>query len=170
MTSTYHDPVERDVAALAQGDLRLLSHPVAERLLNSAELGRLGYVALDGTPRVIPIGFLWTGSEVISATFRGSPKLRALRRRPTVALTIDRHAMPPEVLMLRGTIRVEDVEGVPVEYRQMQERYYGPEHAGATVAALEESGAKMARLVLRPDWVGVFDFQTRLPGALGGGA
>ena len=159
-----------DTTALPQGDTRLLRDPIAQRLLHSSELARLGYVAIDGTPRVIPIGFLWTGAEVITATFQGSPKIRALRKRPNVAVTIDRPGMPPEVLTLRGTVTIEDVDGVPKEYRQMQERYYGAEHADATVAALEEGGARMARLILRPTWVGVLDFQTRLPSALSGAA
>jgi Pyridoxamine 5'-phosphate oxidase len=155
-----------DTSALPQGDPRLLHDPVAQRLLNSTELGRLGYVAVDGTPRVIPICFLWTGTELVTATFHGSPKIRALQARPHVALTIDRAGMPPEVLTLRGTITVEEVDGVPEEYRQMQERYYGAEQAAAAVSALEQAGAKMARLVLRPSWVGILDFQTRLPGAV----
>lgn len=163
-------PAKLDTTALPQGDLRLLHDPIAERLLNSAELGRLGYLAVDGTPRVIPICFLWTGAEVITATFQGSPKIRALRERPDVALTIDRPGPPPEVLMLRGSITVEELDGVPDEYRQMQARYFGAEQAEATVSALEQSGAKMARLVLRPSWVGILDFQTRLPGALSGAA
>jgi hypothetical protein len=155
-----------DTTALPQGDPRLLHDPIAQRLLNSTELGRLGYVAADGTPRVIPICFLWTGTELITATFQGSPKIRALRARPEVALTIDRPGTPPEVLTLRGTITVEEVDGVPAEYRQMQERYYGVEQAAATVSGLEQAGARMARLVLRPSWVGILDFQTRLPGAI----
>jgi hypothetical protein len=163
-------PTTPQTTGLPQGDLRLLTDPIAQRLLNSTELGRLGYVATDGTPRVIPIGFVWTGEEVITATFQGSPKLRALRARPDVALTIDRPGPPPEVLMLRGKLTVEEVDGVPEEYRQMQERYYGAPQAEATVSALQASGAKMARLVLRPNWVGVLDFQTRFPGVLSGAA
>jgi hypothetical protein len=155
---------------LPQGDLRLLDDPIAQRLLNSTELGRLGYVAVDGTPRVIPICFIWTGTEVITATFQASPKIRALQTHPDVALTIDRPGLPPEVLMVRGKVTVEHVDGVPEEYRQMQERYYGAEQAEATVSGLEQSGAKMTRLVLRPTWVGVLDFQTRLPSALSGAA
>lgn len=155
-----------ETADLRQGDLRLLADPMAQSLLNAAELGRLGYIALDGTPRVIPVGFGWTGSELMLATFRGSPKLRALRARPQVALTVDRPGPPPELLTLRGTITVEDVDGVPEVYRAMQERYYGPEQAAATVDALTASGARMSVLTLRPTWVGLLDFQTRLPSAL----
>ncbi len=38
-----------------------LNHPDAQPLLASAHLLRLGYDGLDGTPRVIPIGFFWNG-------------------------------------------------------------------------------------------------------------
>jgi hypothetical protein len=34
-----------------------MDDPVAQRLLNSANPARLGYVARDGTPRVVPVGF-----------------------------------------------------------------------------------------------------------------
>lgn len=151
---------------IPQGDLRLLADPIAQRLLHSTELGRLGYLALDGTPRVVPVGFGWTGSEVVLGTFRQSPKVRALRAHPQVALTIDRPGPPPEILTLRGTVTVTDVDGVPESYRRMQERYYGAEQAAAAVAQLTAAGARMAVLTLRPSWVGVLDFQTRLPGAV----
>src|ERR687890_122940 len=132
-----------DTEELRQGDLRLLADPIAQRLLNSTELGRLGYVALDGTPRVVPVGYVWNGTEAVLATFRNSPKIRAVRARPEVALTIDRPGPPPEMLMLRGTMTVTDVEGVPEVYREMQQRYYGPEQAAATVESLRAAGAQM---------------------------
>ncbi len=40
------------VQELPQGDVALLNHPVAQELLNSAIPARLGYVALDATPRI----------------------------------------------------------------------------------------------------------------------
>lgn len=40
--------------ALPQGDVRLLGTDVAQRLLSSAELARMAYVARDGTPRASP--------------------------------------------------------------------------------------------------------------------
>ena len=42
-----------------QGDLKLLSSPVAQELLQSTIPARLGYIARDGTPRVVPIWFHW---------------------------------------------------------------------------------------------------------------
>ncbi len=154
------------MAALPQGDVRLLDHPTAQRLLHATELGSFGYVGRDGAPRVLPIGFVWTGSAVVMATYATSAKLRALRGRPQVALTVDHAGPPPEVLIIRGRIELDDIDGVPEEYRQMQAKYYGAEQAAVAVAEIERSGARMVRMVLRPEWVGVLDFRTRVPGAL----
>jgi hypothetical protein len=46
---------------LRQGDLQLLDSDLAQRLLASTELARLAYVTHDGTPRVLPMLFHWTG-------------------------------------------------------------------------------------------------------------
>ena len=62
------------VQELPQGDVALLNHPVAQELLNSAIPARLGYVALDGTPRVTPIWFSWTGEEFVFGAAGGSSK------------------------------------------------------------------------------------------------
>lgn len=63
----------------------------ADRLRSQALLARgltrLAYVAKDGTPRAIPIGFTWNGSEVIICTTNNVLKLAALRHHPAVALT-----------------------------------------------------------------------------------
>ena len=34
----------------------------------------------------------------------------------------------------------------------------------SNVAAVDHPGTKMARIAVRPSWVGVLDFRTRLPG------
>ena len=57
-----------------------------EEILRTATLARLAYDGVDGTPRVIPIGFLWTGQAVVVATHPTAPKFAALRARPRVAL------------------------------------------------------------------------------------
>jgi nitroimidazol reductase NimA-like FMN-containing flavoprotein (pyridoxamine 5'-phosphate oxidase superfamily) len=44
-----------------------LSHPDAQELLSSAQLARLAYTGRDDFPRVIPIGFHWTGSQISCA-------------------------------------------------------------------------------------------------------
>ncbi len=66
-----------------------LDHPGARDLLATQSLLRLAYTGPDGFPRVIPIGFHWTGEHIIVCTVPSSPKVRALAARPHVALTID---------------------------------------------------------------------------------
>jgi len=63
-----------------QGDLGLLRHPVAQELLASKIPARLAYVATDGTPRVIPIWFHWTGTAFVLGTPPKAPKVKALGR------------------------------------------------------------------------------------------
>jgi hypothetical protein len=64
-----------DYRELPQGDLRLLGDPIARGLLDSLELARLAYVAADGTPRVIPVGWIWTGDTFVIGTFAKSRKV-----------------------------------------------------------------------------------------------
>ena len=152
-----------DVMALPQGDVGLLDSDVARRLLSSKELARVAYVAADGTPRVFPMLFHWTGTEVVLSTFGGA-KVRALRARPDVAITIDAATTPPEALLVRGRASVTDIEGIVPEYALALRRYGGEEQGAAQVAAVDHPGTKMVRIAVRPAWVGVLDFQSRLPG------
>ncbi|WP_232664236.1 pyridoxamine 5'-phosphate oxidase family protein [Pseudonocardia sp. TRM90224] len=150
---------------LPQGHPDLISTDVAQRLLHSTELARLAYTAADGTPRVFPMMFQWTGDEIVFATFAGARKIAALRARPDVAITIDTPVAPPQVLLLRGRAEVADVEGLVPEYVQAHRRYAAtPEQAEATIADSDRPGVRMARIAVRPSWVGVLDFVSRFPG------
>lgn len=151
---------------LPQGDLELLDTDLARRMLVSTELARLAYVAADGTPRVMPMLFHWTGAEVVMSTFAGTAKLAALRARPAVAITIDRAGPPPEVLLVRGNAVVTEMDGAVPEYVAAHRRYYGPEQGEAAIAEVERLGLRMARIAVRPEWVGTFDFQERFPGGV----
>ncbi|NUO61453.1 MAG: pyridoxamine 5'-phosphate oxidase [Hamadaea sp.] len=151
---------------MKQGDLGLLTTDLAQRLLASTELARVAYVAKDGTPRVFPVMFHWTGDELVFGTFAGSAKITALRSRPAVAITIDTPGPPPEVLLLRGRATVVDVDGILPEYVAAHHHYYGAEQGARNIADVEQSGRKMVRIGLKPDWVGTLDFVSRFPGAL----
>jgi general stress protein 26 len=151
---------------LAQGELALLDTDTARRLLSSREPARLAYNAKDGTPRLMPMMFHWTGRSLVMATFGGAHKIHSLRANPAAAVTIDVPGPPPEILLLRGAVEIEEVDGVLPEYVLMQRHYYGDEQAEKTVAQIDRPGLRMARLTLEPSWVGVLDFQTRLPHAL----
>jgi hypothetical protein len=77
---------------------------------------------------------------------------------------IDTASAPPEVLLLRGRAEVTDVEGIVPEYALAQMRYQGEEAGRAAVAEVDRPGVRMARIAVRPTWVGVLDFTTRFPG------
>ncbi|HEY3108527.1 MAG TPA: pyridoxamine 5'-phosphate oxidase family protein [Chloroflexota bacterium] len=150
-----------------QGDLALLRDPVAQELLQSKVPARLAYNWTDGTPRVIPIWFQWTGREIVLGTPPLAPKLKALRANPKVALTIDDNSFPHKVLLIRGTARVEMVKGVAPEYAQAAERYFGPEQARLWVENVKKLGlTEMGRVAITPEWVAIHDFQQRFPSAL----
>lgn len=149
-----------------RGDLALLRHPVAEQLLRAAIPVRLAYLAGDGTPRVVPMIFHWTGTEVVVATWPDDPKVAALRAHPRVALTIDPEAPPYRVLQVRGAAEVALVAGLPPEAEAAAARFMGPEGGQAWAEQTRRLSARMARIAIRPDWVDVLDFETRFPGGL----
>ena len=152
-----------------QGDVRLLQDPVAQELLRAKVPASLAYVWPDGTPRVVPIGFHWTGEEVVLGTPPEAPKMRALRQNPKVALTIDTDAFPYKVLLIRGTATVEVVAGVVPEYALMSRHTLGEEAGRAwleQIDAMLPAMGGMARVAIRPEWVGILDFEQRFPSAI----
>ena len=160
---------------IPQGDLKLLNSDLAQRLLNSRIPARLGYIAKDGTPRVIPTWFYWNGSEVVMATYIAGPHVSrapgrpaALRAHPAVAITIDTEGFPPEVLLIRGDAIVTDVDGLVEEFKNAARRYLGEEGANGYLSEMNKPGVRMARIAVRPNWVGTLDFKTRLPSHVGG--
>jgi hypothetical protein len=166
-----------DHAGLRQGDPALLDTELAQRLLAAPIPARLAFAALDGTPRVVPTWFHWTGREIVMATYVAGPRigirhpaarLAALRARPDVAVTIDTDTFPPQSLSLRGRAEITEVKGLAPEYAAAARRYLGEEAASGMLAGLDQPGTVQARIVLRPAWVGLLDFDTRLPSAQGG--
>jgi hypothetical protein len=161
--------------SLPQGSVELLRTEPAKRLLSSTIPVRLAFTALDGSPRVVPTWFHWTGVEIVMGTFVASPtarqpasRIRALRARPQVALTIDTDDAVPLALSIRGTAVVTEHAGVVPEYALSARRYLGDEAAGALLTSLDDPVTVMSRIAVVPAWVGLIDFDTRLPAALGG--
>jgi hypothetical protein len=91
--------------------------------------------------------------------------LKALRVNPDVALTIDDTVWPHKVLLVRGRVTLELLNDVVPEYELSAIRYFGPEQGPAWVATLR--GKPMARIAMSPTWVGILDFESRFPSALG---
>ncbi len=85
-----------------RGDLACLADPIAQSLLIAPIPARLAYSWLDGTPRVVPIWFHWTGEQIVMGTPPRAPKLRALENGAAVAITIDANEWPYHVLSVRA--------------------------------------------------------------------
>jgi nitroimidazol reductase NimA-like FMN-containing flavoprotein (pyridoxamine 5'-phosphate oxidase superfamily) len=152
--------------AVDQGSLELLKHPAAQELLYSKIPARLAYVWTDGTPRVIPIWFHWNEREFVMASPPRAPKLKALARNPKVSFTIDENTFPHKVLLVRGTARLEPVDGIVPEYAAAAQRYFSPEQAEAWLSQLRTMVSSQVRITVTPEWVGLLDFETRFPSAL----
>jgi hypothetical protein len=146
--------------------LSVLNDEVAQELLTSRELARLAYTWSDGTPRVVPIWFHWTGAEIVVASPPKAPKLKVLGSRPHVAVTIDHSSWPYHVLLVRGTARVEHVDGIVPEYAAAAERYFGPEQGQAWITQVRSMGPGMARISITPEHATILDFEARFPSAI----
>lgn len=146
-----------------QGSLDLLNDPVAQQLLNSAIPARLAYMWKDGTPRLSPVWFHWNGSELVFGGPPNAPKMEALPDGTKVAVTIDTDTMPYKVLTIRGSVRSELVEGVPPEYIDAAKRALGDEGGAAWSETIANAFTTMSRVFVRPEWVGIIDFEQRFP-------
>jgi hypothetical protein len=160
------DPTSVDWSQTRPGTSALLAHPIARELLQSTLPARLAYIARDGTPRVVPMQFHWTGSEIVLSSWPDDPKVTALQIHPQVALTLDTVEPPFRVLQIRGAAEVTIVAGVSAEMEAASLRYLGPERGRAWVEQVGRLSSHMARIAVRPEWVDVLDFETRLPAGM----
>jgi hypothetical protein len=145
----------------------VLAKPISRELLESSIPARLAYVGIDGAPRAIPIGFWWTGEQVVMATVPASAKVGALRQNPRVALTIDtQDAWPPRVLLIRGAARVELVDGVPDAYVDASRKVIPPEHFESWEQGVRALYDQMVLITIEPDWAKLLDFETTIPKAV----
>lgn len=137
-----------------------LSVPGARELLDSTSAAHLAYIGTDGTPRVIPVGFFWTGDEFVIATATTSPKVAALSANPEVALAIDAGNTPDQAraLSVRGRASVEIVDGVVKEYLAAARRTMDTDAAAGFEQNVRRMYNQMARIAITPTWVRYYDF------------
>src|ERR687885_397391 len=135
-----------------------LQHPDAEALLQSPDPARLAYAGLDGFPRVIPIGFWWTGTDIVVCTAPTAPKVKALAERPNVALTIDVIGPPAKALLVRGVASIEIVDGVAPEYLAAAGKSTSDDELAAFEANVRALYEQMARITIAPKWARYYDF------------
>lgn len=145
----------------------VLNRPISQELLGSSIPARLAYLGVDGEPRVIPIGFLWTGEDVVVGTVPKSAKVRALRQNPRVALTVDtQDQWPPRALLIRGAARVELVDGIPDAYVEGSRKVIPAEDFEGWEQGVRALYEQMALITIEPDWAKLLDFETTIPKAV----
>jgi hypothetical protein len=144
----------------------VLNRPHSRELL-ARDITRLAYVAKDGTPRNVPIAFVWNGSEIVMCTTKNAPKLPSLRENPMVALTIDTEVHPPKILLIRGRAELDVVDGIPDEYLTMNTSYeMTAEQRVEWEKEIRSLYEGMVRIVVTPTWVKLIDFESTLPSAV----
>jgi hypothetical protein len=155
------------MGAMQPSEVReVLEKPISREMLDR-DLLRLAYVAKDGTPRVVPIAFTWNGSEVVMCTTPNAPKVASLRGNPAVALTVDTEVHPPKILLMRGEAVLDEVEGIPDEYLEMNGSYeMTPQQRVEWEAEVRSLYRSMVRIVVTPTWAKLIDFEETLPTAV----
>ena len=107
-----------------------------------------------------------TGKQLVLGTPLTAPKVKALRKNPKVAVTIDTNNWPHKVLQIRGTANTETIAGVVPEYVACAERYFGKEQGQTWVGQVKQMFPQMLRISISPEWVSVIDFEKRFPRAI----
>jgi hypothetical protein len=137
-----------------------LSLPGARDLLASTSAAHLAYIAEDGTPRVMPVGYFWTGEQFIVSTATSAPKVAALSARADVALTVDGGGTPGEArtISVRGKASVEIIDGVVPEYLAAARKVMDAAAAAQFERNVRGMYKQMARIAITPSWVRFYDF------------
>jgi hypothetical protein len=141
----------------------LMNDQVAQRLIQAPVHARLAYTAKDGSPRVVPIGYIWNGEVIVMGSPPNAPKVKALAANPKVAITIDTEDFPPNILLVRGEAALETVDGVPDEFIEAARRFVGDERMPEWEAQARGLYEQMVLIRITPTWAKIIDFETRLP-------
>lgn len=103
--------------SLSESDRELLSR-------RTKAFAYLALVLADGTPQVSPVWFDWDGTHIIINTARGRVKDKALRKHPTVAMTITADD-PYRYVLIRGKVVEETEEGAYDVICSLNDKYHG---------------------------------------------
>ncbi|HET6296476.1 MAG TPA: pyridoxamine 5'-phosphate oxidase family protein [Kribbella sp.] len=144
----------------------ILAKPYSQDLLSGKIPARFAYIGLDGDPRVIPVGFHWDGETLQIFTVPKSAKVKALQQNPRVSITIDTEGYPPKVLLLRGSAKVDLLDGVPDEYVEASGKIVPDDQFEQWQEGVRALYTQMVRISITFDWVKLLDFETTIPKAV----
>ena len=117
--------------------MSVLLEDAAARTCSAVPVRRiLAYAWTDGTPRTRRSGSHSDGRVVVMCSPSNAPKVKALASGAPAAVTIHGADWPFAVLLLRGTVDVDQVDGIAPEYRACATRYFGAEQGEAWCASL----------------------------------
>jgi nitroimidazol reductase NimA-like FMN-containing flavoprotein (pyridoxamine 5'-phosphate oxidase superfamily) len=106
-------------------------------LLGQGLVGRLGFSAADGSPRIVPIWFAPAADELLMTTGARSFKARRLLADPRAAFEVSTFERPYKELEAFGRALVEPLEGErKLEVRRRIAVRYIPPDAADIYAAL----------------------------------
>jgi PPOX class probable F420-dependent enzyme len=142
---------------------------VAHHLLGATIIAQLAYTWRDGSPRVVPMWFHWTGEDILMGAPPNSPKMKVLAARPQVAVSIDSADWPYKWLTVRGTASVQVSPEPFAEYLMMAGLYLGEAGGEQFLGALRQTFHGWARIAIQPQEVRILDFQGRFPSAWSAG-
>ena len=103
--------------------------PRAVELLGRPIIGQLGYVGLDGYPRVLPVWFEYRDGEILIGSKPGLYKGRALSRDGRTSLAVSTEHRPYHIVVVVGDATVErfpEAERIPF-VTALAHRYLGPD-------------------------------------------
>lgn len=107
-----------------------LSDEAIAFLSEGTRTGKLGYVAADGRPLVVPIWFIVDGQQLVFNTGRDTAKGRALQRDPRVVICVDDQTPPFSFVQVQGVAATgEDPDELLDTATRIASRYMGAERA-----------------------------------------
>ncbi len=81
----------------------------AERRLHEEKIAWLATVDVSGTPKPIPVWFLWDGDRSVVVYSRpDTPNLRAIENNPRVSLNLDGDGQGGDIVVALGEASVSD--------------------------------------------------------------
>jgi hypothetical protein len=147
-----------------QAEIReLMNDQVAQKLIQAPVHARLAYTAKDGSPRAVPIGYIWDGDAFVMGSPPSAPKVKALAANPKVAFTVDTDDLAPLILLVRGEAALKTVDGVPNEFVEAARRFVGDERMPEWEAQAHGLYQQIVLIRITPTWAKIIDFETRLP-------
>lgn len=144
----------------------VMSDPISAALLRDEPLLRLSYSASDGSPRVVPMGYGWDGTNIRMWTVPIAAKVRALRADPRVAMVIDVGGPPPRVLLMRGDAELETAPGVPSAYLDASHRNIPREMWDGFDSQVRDLYEEMVTITVTLTWAKLLDFERTAPSAV----